>query len=227
MYSRHMDDKILRALSNENRKRILEQLYFNNYLEYAELMKRVGFKIGESGKFAYHSNKLEEAELIKKRIDGKYELTSKGRKIVKILLEENIKDVDPITDFSKNINVDLYAISSIIMFAGLFSLIYNSILLILAFLNLPARIVIMGQVYVRIINVHLSFLMLFIGGTLTLLSLYLLKKSGTKYTFIEKIVLQKYLFLILVNRGSIGKYLFFLVLAIIFSVVSSFIPLFF
>ena len=144
MYSRHMDDKILRALSNENRKRILEQLYFNNYLEYAELMKRVGFKIGESGKFAYHSNKLEEAELIKKRIDGKYELTSKGRKIVKILLEENIKDVDPITDFSKNINVDLYAISSIIMFAGLFSLIYNSILLILAFLNLPARIVIMG-----------------------------------------------------------------------------------
>jgi len=220
----NFNEDVMRAVSNEYRRKMLELLYFNGDLEYAELMKRVGFRLGESSKFAYHLNKLEKAGLVTKKLNGKYTLTGDGKRIVRILLDENLKDVDPITEFANNVDIDLYATASIIVFLGLFLLIFNAILLVMALLGIPSTVEIMGQKYIKPINTVIPLFFLLAGGSLTLLSLCLFKKSGKKYSLLEKIVLQKYLFLLLIKKGNIGKYVGLLTASIIIAVLSSILP---
>ncbi len=80
-------DGVLKALGSEVRRRILGELYARGRLRYSELMHAVGIK--QSGWFAHHLKLLLSAGLVKRDGEGRYYLSSLGRRAV--LLVEGVE----------------------------------------------------------------------------------------------------------------------------------------
>ena len=83
-----VNEELLKAIANRDRRAILEALRKKKTSSYAELMKANGFVLGQSGRFSYHLRKLIKAGLVRKLPDGRYALTNIGMRVVDILLEE-------------------------------------------------------------------------------------------------------------------------------------------
>lgn len=219
------DDLILKAIANEKRRKILEILLYDGEKSYSELMKSIGFRLGESSKFAYHIKRLEDSGLIEKKLSGKYRLTSRGREVAELLVKEEFEMRDPFTAFLDNVDLESFALGTIMFFAGTFNAITQFVYLLVWLTGLSFTIEIGNKTVVKEINVYIVVAILAASLATLYLSLNLLASSSRKFTLLEKLIYQKFLFLMLVRTGKILRYILYFIVAIISCVILSLLPI--
>jgi len=211
------DEGVLRAVANEHRRRMLAVLSARGACSYTELMRESGFRLGESGKFAYHLKRLVDAGLVRQLSDGRYSLTREGRRVVAVLTEEESNSytiLDALGGFAKKVDVDAFFIGSTLLASGLLLLAFDAVAAALGGLGVPYRVEVMGRVYYKHPNVVLAVLGAAAGLLISSLSLRVLKASSPGSSTLELLVYQRYMFLLLSRTGKLGRYVLAYVLAV-------------
>ena len=210
------DEGVLRAVANEHRRRMLAVLSARGACSYTELMRESGFRLGESGKFAYHLKRLVDAGLVRQLSDGRYSLTREGRRVVAVLAEESnsYTILDALGGFAKKVDVDAFFLGSTLLASGLLLLVFGAVAAALGALGVPYRVEVMGHVYYKHPNVVLAVLGAAAGLLISSLSLRVLKASSPGSSTLELLVYQRYMFLLLSRTGKLGRYVLAYVLAV-------------
>ncbi len=209
------DERVMRAIANECRRKMLEHLFDVGACGYTELMRAAGFGIGESGRFAYHLRRLIDAGLVKQLPDGRYGLTPKGRQVAAMVREESVDPptiIDVLEEFSKSTNVSGFMRGSVLTFTGLGLAITGACLTVASLLNMPAKIEIMGNAHYVMPNAVWSVLSLAAGVLVLWAGIGTLKQAIPRASVLELLVYQKYSFLLMSRSGMLGKYLLMCVL---------------
>ena len=204
-----VDEKTLRALSNEYRRRIVEYLYSSGSAGYSELMKAAGFSIGESGRFSYHLKKLVEAGLVKQLPDGRYALTPGGLRVAEIMREEAYESpsiIDTIEGFLERIDQKRFVTGNLLVYSGLAYSIVGGLKTILSIIGVPAKIELLGRTIYYVPDLSISLIVLVLGSILLTLGLYVLKKLLPKTRVLELFIYQKYSYLLLSRSIHLRKY---------------------
>lgn len=223
-----VDERVLRALSNEYRKRIVEYLYDNGSAGYSELMRAAGFGVGESGRFSYHLKKLIDAGLVTQLHDGKYALSSKGLRIAEIMREEayeSVSIVDTIEGFLERIDQKRFVSGNLLVYLGLAYSVVGGLKTVLSLISIPAKIEILGKTIYYIPNLSISIAVFVLGITLLSIGLYALKKLLPKARLLELFIYQKYSYLLLSRSRFLKKYFIAYILITITWLSLLFIPL--
>ena len=223
-----VDERVLRALSNEYRKRIVEYLYDNGSAGYSELMRAAGFGVGESGRFSYHLKKLIDAGLVTQLHNGKYALSSKGLRIAEIMREEayeSVSIVDTIEGFLERINQKRFVTGNLLVYSGLAFGVVGGLKTVLSLISIPAKIEILGKTIYYIPNLSISIAVFVLGITLLSIGLYALKKLLPKARLLELFIYQKYSYLLLSRSRFLKKYFIAYILITITWLLLLFIPL--
>ena len=223
-----VDERVLRALSNEYRKKIMEYLYDSGSAGYSELMRVAGFGVGESGKFSYHLKKLIDAGLVKQLPDGRYALTSKGLRIAEIMCEEAYESpsiIDAIEGFLERIDQKRFVTGNLLVYSELAYSVVASLKTILSLINLPAKIELLGNTLYYVPNLTISLAVFVLGAILLLIGLYMLKRLLPKICLLELFVYQKYSYLLLSRSPLLRKYFIACIIITITWLLLLFIPL--
>ncbi len=223
-----VDERVLRALSNEYRKRIVEYLYDNGSAGYSELMRAAGFGVGESGRFSYHLKKLVDTGLVKQLPDGRYALTSRGLRVAEIMREEAYESpsiIDAIEGFLERIDQKRFIIGNLLVYSGLAYSVVGGLKTILSLINLPAKIELLGNALYYVPNLTISFAVFVLGAMLLLVGLYVLKKLLPKARLLELFVYQKYSYLLLSRSIYLRKYFTAYIIVTISWLLLLFIPI--
>jgi len=222
-----VDEKVLRALSNEYRKKIVEYLYNSGSAGYSELMKAAGFNIGESGRFSYHLKKLIDAGLVKQLPDGKYALTPLGSRVAGIMHEEAYESpsiIDTIEGFLERINQKKFVTGNLLVYTGLAFSVVGGLKTVLSLINYPAKIELLGNTIYYVPDPKISLIIFTIGAISLLAGLLMLKKLFPKAHLLELLVYQKYSYLLLSRSTFLRKYFIAYIMVSIVWVLLIFIP---
>ena len=222
-----IDERILRALSNEYRKKIMEYLYDSGSAGYSELMRVAGFGVGESGRFSYHLKKLIDAGLVKQLSDGKYALTSKGLRVVGIMREEAFESpsiVDTIEGFLERIDQRRFVRGNLLVYSGLAFGVVGGLKTIFSLIGVPAKIELLGNTIYYVPDLSISLVVFIMGLVSLFMGLVILKKLFPKARLLELLVYQKYSYLLLSRSNLLRKYFVVYVLVTIAWLLLLFIP---
>lgn len=117
--------RLLKALANPRRLRIVKELY-HSPKSFSELLQRCGFR--SSGELGFHLGMLR--GLVKKREDGLYELTESGRKFVDFI--EGFGNITPKDTFVK---VPPSSLDYVLIFTSISIFLFSISLFVSGFLN--------------------------------------------------------------------------------------------
>lgn len=213
-----LDERVMRALANNERRKILEYLINTDASSYSEIMKALGYNIGNSSRFAYHLKKLINAGLVKQLPNGKYTLTPKGKNIANILREEESEYptiIDTLSQFSRLINIREFMSGCILVYVGLSFTVLGGILTPMSIVGIPAKFEILGTIHYYIPNTTVSVMSLIIGLIILTMGINLLKHTVPGASILELLIYQKYSFLLLSRSRRLNKYLIMYILATI------------
>ncbi len=223
-----VDERTLRALSNENRKKIIEYLYNNGATSYSKLMRAIGFGIGESGKFSYHLKKLIDAGLIRQLPDRKYVLTRKGLRLTEIIQEETRDSpslIDTIDNFLERIDHKKFIAGNLLVYTGIAFGVVSGLKTILSIIGIPAKIQILGNTLYYSPNLNLYIPILILAIILLVMGLYELKKTLPQARILELLIYQKYSYLLLSRSSYLKKFFTLYVFITISWLLMLFIPM--
>lgn len=110
-------------------------------------------------------------------------------------------------------------------FVSAFNIITQLVYLLVWLAGLPFTIEIGDKTVVKEINVYIAVVILVASLAILYLSLSLLASSSRKFTLLEKLVYQKFLFLMLVRTGKVFRYIVYFIVAIISCVTLSLLPI--
>ncbi len=210
------NEEVMRALANSDRQRILDYLYGSGPSTYSEIMKALGYGIGDSGRFAYHLKKLVDAGLIKQLSNGKYMLTAEGKRAAAILREEESDSptiIDTLGEFSRTIDVGEFMTGNIVLYVGLSFTVIGGLLSIMSVAGVPAKIEVMGTARYFTPNPMVSLTALAIGLASLWIGIGTLKRVWPNASILELLVYQKYSFLLLSKSRKLDKYFLAYILA--------------
>ncbi len=202
------DEVVVRAVANEYRRKVLEHLLEGGASTYTELMRASGLE--ESSKFAYHLRRLVAAGLIKQGVDGKYRLTSKGRRVAALLKEEELDPptvLDTLSEFSKSCNVRRFAFGSIGVGVGLWYLVCGSIMSVTSLLDMPAKLEVAGRTYYASLNPTVTALMVIVGLAALIAGLKLLNMEFPDASALQLVMMQRYTTFLLLRSTYLRTYL--------------------
>jgi len=208
----------MRALANNERRKILEYLIRTGVSSYSEIMKALGYGVGDSSRFAYHLKKLINAGLVKQLPNGKYTLTPEGRNIANILREEESEHptiIDTLSEFSRLINIRDFMNGCILVYVGLSFTVLGGILTLMSIVKVPAKFETLGTIHYYIPNTIVSIMSLILGLIALTIGINLLKHTVPGASFLELLIYQKYSFLLLSRSRRLNKYLIMYILATI------------
>ncbi len=212
------NEKFIRAIANDSRRRILEILYDKGSCRYSELLKLAGFSIGESGKFAYHLKKLLNYDLVKQLPTGEYTLTLQGMNLVRILKEE-IDDspaiIETLEDFSKKIDTNRFVIGNLLLAGGEVFLIIGVLFVIQGLLDIPARIEFFGTILTFHIEYARGLVLAITGMAVLITGLKIIRRILPNTTILELLIYQKYALLFASRSKGLKRYLAYYMLALI------------
>ena len=212
------NEKVMRALANDDRRRMLEYLYSSGPSTYSEIMRAIGFGIGDSGRFAYHLKKLISAGLVKQLPDSRYTLTPEGRRVAAILHEEELEHptiIDTLNEFSRIVDIKRFMNGSILVYTGLSFTVTGGILTLMSIIGIPTKIEIMGTAHYFIPNTIVSLTALVLGLISLWMGLGILKHILPGTSILELLIYQKYSFLLLSRSGKLNKYFLMYILVTI------------
>jgi len=202
------NEVVVRAVANEYRRKVLEHLLESGASTYTELMRASGLE--ESSKFAYHLRRLVAAGLVKQGVDGKYRLTSRGRRVAAMLKEEELDPptvLDTLSEFSKSYNVRRFAFGSIGVGIGLWYLVGGSIMTVTSLLGVPAKLEVVGRVYYALLNPAITALMMVAGLAALIVGLKLLSTEFPDASALQLVMMQKYTTFLLLRSSYLKTYL--------------------
>ena len=190
-----INEDIFRALANKHRRTIVKVLFVRGPCSYSELMRESGFMMGESGRFAYHLNRLLDTGLVKQLRDGRYMLTRLGDKAYRILKEEEEKSnydiINALEGITRRIDEDKFFLGGLLLIPALFILIIGVTNLALIIMGIPYRVVVGGQVFYKHPNLPLTIMYLAVGILLLPLSISILRSSSKELSILELLIYQK------------------------------------
>ncbi len=215
------NEKMIRAVANEHRRRILEILYNRRSCRYSELLKLAGFGVGESGRFAYHLKKLLDYGLVKQLPNGEYTLTTQGKSIVRILREEVDDEptiIDVLEGFSRKMNTDRFIVGNILLACGEVFTIIGAVLAVQGFLKIPAKLEFFGTIREFYIDPLRGLLLAAMGVIVLAISLRILRGVLPSKSILELLIYQRYALLFASRSTRLKRYLGYYVLAIVVTV---------
>jgi len=221
------DERVLRALSNESRRKIIDYLYAHGPSSYSKIMRATGFGVGESGRFSYHLRKLVDAGLVGQLSDGRYSLTPMGAKVARIMHEETAEVpsiTETIEEFLNRIDQSRFIHGSLLVYAGLAYTVVGGLRTLLAALNLPVEVKLLGATYHYTPGAAVSAAVLAIGVALLLAGLWVLKKVAPDTGVLELLIYQRYSYLLLSRSKHLKRYLAMYILATISWLILLFAP---
>jgi len=202
------DEVVIRAVASEYRRKVLEHLLSNGASTYTELMRASGLE--ESGKFAYHLRRLVAAGLIRQGVDGKYRLTSRGRKVAAMLKEEELDPptvLDTLSEFNKSYNVRRFVYGSVGIGVGLWYLVCGSIMTLTSVLGVPAKLEVVGTTYYVLFNPAVTGLIAAAGLAALLMGFKLLSTEFPEASALQIVMMQRYTTFLLLRSAYLRTYL--------------------